>query len=335
MQVATAISGLSDNQAGKRLPSEHSLAEKFGVSRETVRKALRHLRSQGRTVTAPGKGTFTSAVRKRVYDIAFVVPYPAELDDDHYYRELHRGITMRGDMHCVTISAEHAPRFLRDHTLDGAIICADPVLLSSVMRAVRRRLPAVLIGCTKNTREMPSVQFDNREAVISIIHAALARGARRFTFIGNLQASGDAAERLAAATSALTEQGLTLAEGDTVFIENDSACLARWCNDNCTKESHPDIIIMLTEGIVRSVIAYLSARSIHAPDEIMLAGFDDPSWYSLVHPSMTAIRQPLASASSAAADMLISIIETGREKDRHRILTNEAIFRESLPDIGH
>ncbi|MGW4804115.1 GntR family transcriptional regulator [Kitasatospora sp. NPDC004272] len=60
-QVAQRISGEID--AGKYgedgpLPSEPDLAKRFGVARDTVRRALELLRTQGRIETLRGRGSF-------------------------------------------------------------------------------------------------------------------------------------------------------------------------------------------------------------------------------------------------------------------------------------
>ncbi|MEU6091823.1 GntR family transcriptional regulator [Streptomyces sp. NPDC047085] len=44
--------------AGERLPGEHALAERFGVSRTTVRAALAELFEQGLITTRSGKGSY-------------------------------------------------------------------------------------------------------------------------------------------------------------------------------------------------------------------------------------------------------------------------------------
>lgn len=46
--------------AGDRLPGEHALAERFGVSRPVVRQALARLRAEGRVTAARGAGHFVS-----------------------------------------------------------------------------------------------------------------------------------------------------------------------------------------------------------------------------------------------------------------------------------
>lgn len=44
-----------------RLPTEMELAEQYGVSRVTVRRAMALLRDRGKVVTVHGRGTYSAA----------------------------------------------------------------------------------------------------------------------------------------------------------------------------------------------------------------------------------------------------------------------------------
>ena len=50
-----------DMKPGDRLPTETELAERFGVSRSTLREAMKFLRAENVVVIRQGSGTFVSA----------------------------------------------------------------------------------------------------------------------------------------------------------------------------------------------------------------------------------------------------------------------------------
>ncbi|MBB5130561.1 GntR family transcriptional regulator [Thermocatellispora tengchongensis] len=54
-----------DLAAGSTLPTEHQLATTYGISRDSVRKALAVLRSEGVVMTTRGEGTRVRAVPER------------------------------------------------------------------------------------------------------------------------------------------------------------------------------------------------------------------------------------------------------------------------------
>ncbi|MFF8186089.1 FadR/GntR family transcriptional regulator [Microbacterium sp. NPDC016588] len=57
-------------RVGDRLPSEHALAARYGVSRAVVREVLRILETQGMTVTRTGRGSFVAS-REAVEQLRF------------------------------------------------------------------------------------------------------------------------------------------------------------------------------------------------------------------------------------------------------------------------
>ena len=61
MAVADHITGLVESgklRTGARLSSERELADQYGVSYMTVRRAMKELRERGIVISVHGKGTF-------------------------------------------------------------------------------------------------------------------------------------------------------------------------------------------------------------------------------------------------------------------------------------
>lgn len=66
---------------GTRLPGEHQLATEYGVSRATIRTALRALESQGLTATRHGSGTYaTGTVREIHADLRYLDSMTATIE---------------------------------------------------------------------------------------------------------------------------------------------------------------------------------------------------------------------------------------------------------------
>lgn len=66
-QVAADIEADIDSGAvgpDTRLPTEVELAEQYGVSRVTVRRAVALLRDRGKVVTVHGRGTYVATPRR-------------------------------------------------------------------------------------------------------------------------------------------------------------------------------------------------------------------------------------------------------------------------------
>lgn len=94
---------------GSRIATEHDLASQYGVSRETVRRALALLKSEGLLAGAPGRGTYVPPPPVRLT----IARYSAVTDPSRELRDLgpwetacaHQGIAGRTDV----VTVERVP----------------------------------------------------------------------------------------------------------------------------------------------------------------------------------------------------------------------------------
>ena len=91
IKVAEQLSGHIDNgdiAIGDRLPSERDLAERFGVSRPTIREAMIALELAGRVEIRSGSGVYVLDTKAdRLTELPDDAPGPLELLEARYYFE--------------------------------------------------------------------------------------------------------------------------------------------------------------------------------------------------------------------------------------------------------
>lgn len=112
-----------DLLAGRRLPSEESIAKEYGVSRLTVREAMRRLAGQGYVERIRGRGTFVSA---KASEKTSSTKFTGFLED--YYTEI-----QRVQVKSVHIAEVAAPARIREAL---QLEAAEPVVLVRRLRVI-------------------------------------------------------------------------------------------------------------------------------------------------------------------------------------------------------
>jgi LacI family transcriptional regulator len=70
-------------------------------------------------------------------------------------------------------------------------------------------------------------------------------------------------------------------------------------------------------------------RGVRVPDELSVLGFDDTFEASIVTPTLTTVRQPLAEMGRMAVNLLIRQLENQRIEALHVQLETKLVVRES------
>ena len=90
---------------GDRIPSEHEIANRFGVSRLTVRQAIAQLHQEGFLISRRGEGTFVTDNENLIN--SFDLEFTGFMDDLFY--QIQKSVTKS-----VEIARTQAPRSIRD-----------------------------------------------------------------------------------------------------------------------------------------------------------------------------------------------------------------------------
>lgn len=338
-------------RAGKyaegRFPSENMLARRFGVTRPTVRLALKELRSKGYIVGRQGRGTFvTRAALALQNDIGLLVPGVAYSEFfSPVVRELSRLCTLDRSGLCFyssfdvngALRAEQViqqARHLVERHARGVIFqpcesVPDAVRLNrDVLKKFQEAgIPVVLLDSDVVPPPERSgydvVGVNNFDAGRRIALHLLAAGAQRIRFAMMPHACYSIRNREAGVTCALAAHGRHLGDafaGDPTDVASVQTFLRR---------QRPDALVCCCDTFAAHLMNALGALGKRVPDDLLLAGFDDVQHATIMRPQLTTIRQPCAEIAAVAFRALLDRIADPGLPPREILLSSELVVRPS------
>ena len=310
---------LADLRPGDALGTEVALADEFGVSRMTARKAVETLVAEGRVERRAGVGVFVCDADKNPRRFRFLA---GNLLWDSvirvasaFRREMASSgaeVEMRdaeGDV--AKLKAELAA--LPASGVAGAAVFSihDPELTAAIADLVSTGFPLVVIDqAFESASGLTGIVSDNalggRLAAERLIHA----GHRELAFIGDYVADTVRA-RWTGFLQIAEAQGLhpTRLElkaddrlGDWTHIIHDAT------RRLLKRKVRPTGIFCSCDAVARHVLRALEAHGVMVPRDVSIVGFDDDPIAEWTTPALTTIRQDFAALGEGAARKLVSIL---------------------------
>ena len=324
-------------QGTHALPSERALMRRFAAARETVRRALAELESEGLVVRQVGKGTFPSKRARQVPGrIGLIVLSYAEIfapicaEIGRLCRA--RGLELLfGDVSALdyTARAEQARRFAREFVaqrVSGVILqpigfMENAAALNAEMRDLFAvaNVPVVLLdsGWPDEPGVADVVGVDNFRCGQALAEHLLARGARRSLFLTRPHAPP---------SNQLRYEGIrSRMDCNILQMEPDNATTLR----KALKRHRPDALACGYDAYAAQVLKTLGALGVSVPNDILLTGFDDVKYATLVSPPLTTFRQPCADIARAAFEVLLARTAEPDRLPRTILLNAPLVARES------
>jgi GntR family transcriptional repressor for pyruvate dehydrogenase complex len=184
--------------AGQPLPSERHLAERFGVSRGSIRDALRTLETIGLLETRHGQGTFPHelSVDRLVAPLASVMAYRSDLQDEllDVRRMFEPAVARAAALRATDEDLADLDRILETQRqklkLSQSAIVEDTAFHAVLARATRNRVVMSIMATLNdllvesrteslNQQGRPARSIDGHEAVVAALRQRDADGASR------------------------------------------------------------------------------------------------------------------------------------------------------------
>ncbi|MDQ0900505.1 GntR family transcriptional regulator [Paenibacillus sp. V4I7] len=350
-------------KAGDRVSSEKELAEQFGVSRITSKKALEKLAEAGVIKRIQGKGSFvasgvTGGLEQKRHSEERTGMVPAEKErpligfiipnfSDEYGLQLLRSIEKQSAEHKYDLiikrtwgskeEEERAIQLLVSLGIKGLIVT--PIhgehYNAELLRLVLDKFPIVLVDRYLKGIPVCSVYTDNKKAAQDLTLHLIGRGHDKIAYLSPPEENTSTLEeRILGYTLAFTQEGLKLNQdycltnlkGTLPMNLNGTAIDSDKKTIKSFLEQYPEVkAFVASEFLVATMLAQVIDSLGKSLDEYDIVCFDSLNDY-LGKPIFTHIQQDEKRMGEGAVDLLVSQL-IGEAVPEQRIIEHRMVVK--------
>lgn len=338
-------------QPGDKLPSENMLAEKYQVSRQTVRKALNELIHAGYIYAEHGRGTFCSEMIRHLRNsknIGVIMTYMSDYIFPHVLKGMDSVLSAKD--YSIIIKTTNNSRSgeakcleeLLKKDIEGLII--EPSKSHIYCRHIdlyrkldEYKIPYVFIqGCysqMRNTR--PHVLMDDEEGGYCITKYLIDTGHENIVGVFKSDDS-QGQNRHRGFARALNEAGMSYDADKVVWFYTEDRKIHPYTSiKNMVKGGYKiDGVVCYNDQVAIEVVGALSECGLRVPEDVSVTGYDDFKLANAFAMQFTTIKHPQEKLGEMAAEMLLDIMNGG-QGERNIVIKPEIVVGNSCKERKH
>jgi LacI family transcriptional regulator len=334
-QIETA-----DLRPGDVLPTRVELAKRYSSARATVDKALGELARKGLIDSGSGRRTLVvgkprDVAKATTIGVLWNWSEDQEQQGGDYLDLLFRGIREACAEYLLEVHFRSAPLhtwsdLISGKRAQGLLIVRPDYADATMIEAIHAAgVPVVLVPGLLDQTIAPSVSADNAGGIAAAVKHLYELGHRDIGFVGLTATVPDHFERLLAFLKETGEREMIVhPEWIRLSHENTPSLFQRHLTDWLASDRFPSAVISCDFMMTLSVLGRLSKLGLRVPEDVSLITFDDPPAAAQLHPSLTAVSQPIARIGYRSIQRLGEVI-TGCDVPNVDRLPTELVVRES------
>jgi len=295
------------------------------TTRKSVLKAIRKLDYRP---NALAKGL----LMKKTMTVGIIIPDIS----NPYYAEIVRGIQDMADQFGYAILLLNTDRnqdriikhiyFLREKSADGIIFSGGMIHGKEVLSALKELSKRVVV-IGRHKVDFPAVVIDNRGGATKATEHLIGLNHKRIGFIGGLDESTSAKDRLSGYKSALIQHGCSLEKnlvkkGD--FTPGSGYLLTK----ELIQKEQFTAILAANDQMAFGTVRAAKESGLRVPNDLSVIGFDNTPFSSYFDPSLTTVEIPMYPIGAAAMEMLVSLISE-KKAEKLRWFDTKLLVRDS------
>ena len=323
---------------GEKLPSENELSAEYGVSRQTVRKALQILQNEGYIYAEHGRGTFCSEMLRHTTpskNIAVVTTYLSDYifprivqGIDQVLTENGYSILLKNTRNSRSLEAKCLEELLQKD-IDGLIIepsksqifCRHMNLYEQLEKS---HIPYVFIqGCFPQMKDKPHVLLDDFQGGYMITKYLTDHGHKNI--VGVFKADDmQGQNRHKGYVRALQEAGILYDPDKVVWFHTEDRKIHPYEAiremAGKTLRGRMDAVVCYNDQTAQLVIRALQEKGLRIPEDVSVTGYDNSSLADQQGLRLTTIDHPQEKLGAMAAELLLSMIQNGEKEEGESVL---------------
>ena len=335
---------------GDRLDSEHELASRFSLSRQTIRHAIAVLEKEGYVTRVQGSGTYisdnniTDKVNRK--NIAVITTYVDAYIFPQTIQHVERVLSDAG--YTVQISFTNN-RISREKTIlegivekdDIAGVIAEPTKsnlpnpnLKYYEQLMKKHVPVLFMNAYYEVLKAPHVSMNDKMAGKKATQHVIDNGHTKIGGIFKLD-DGQGARRYAGFLEAMNEAGLKVTGNDllwfdTVDVENEEN-VRDLASRIRRRLSTRTALVMYNDEVAYKVINEFNQMGIKIPEDISIVGIDD-TLLSTSGTVISSVAYPTKEIADKSARNLLELIKDGQYNANYEFAV-ELVERDSVKNL--
>jgi len=333
-----------------KFPSESELCDKFGCSRQTVRRALEILEQQGYITRIQGSGTYissTSPLREKERNSDApprTVGLISTFMDNYIFPSIVRGIEnvfsseglalQLASTNNLVSGEKRALNMMMERNLDGLIVEPTRSALPCVnidlyMKITQMGIPMIFIDSFYPELTVPYVALDDVRAGYMATEYLIKMGHRNISGVfphSNRQAH----LRYLGYVKALTDYGIQMHDERVCWYSREN--MIQILNGkpllDCLKNS--SAIFCYNDVTAMMVIDFIRKNGGNVPDDLSVIGIDNSELAKFSN--LTSVAHPAEQLGEAAARLMLSMIN-GRTEIKNMLFPPRLIERGSVKKL--
>ena len=222
-------------------------------------------------------------------------------------------------------------QMFEDYRVEGILIsvCHTEKNLATYQRIMKKGIPMVFFDRTLSSLPISKVKIDDYLKSFFLVEQMIRRGKRRIVHLAGPDYIQNSQERKRGYRDALEKFHLPYCPEYVIDAGVDFSGGEQAVEQLLKQHIAFDALFCFTEMSALGAKSNLQKHGVQIPDEVAIACISGTDLCVLVHPSITAVEQPVKQMAEEASRLIVQKVEHPELPDKTIILEAETIYRES------